>query len=397
MQKKVCAIAALLLCVVPALAQEGEPNFVEAVVARLELGEPIVTDHAILFPLLLADAPEDVGVDSVAAGVTFAEPEKPARKFNVLVRNGGERAVLVQGGLVLEGGLRDRMIANDCIVGPGAEAEVRALPASSSSDQRKEAAPFHVSPSFAALYLRRKAEFDFSESLVPTFVARWVDFINEGDERNSLAAIHDSTELNEYTLRAREGASGLPEGLAERPVVGGIGAIRGRVQMLTVYGTNGLVAANFDALLRSATFAAAAIEIRSKAAGVPLPGKGDPEKTLAAVKDAARHLLAKLKVASYDPAELAPGASGEAVVVKLAGGAKGRAVGIDGKLVHLGIYPNDPVESRLYAAAVDPDKKPEPEEEEPISEEEEKFVEGYRKFEKGWVGRRGGGGRGGRR
>jgi hypothetical protein len=390
---RACGLAAALgLLAPPVPAQEGAPDFVQKVADRLELGEPLVTEQAILFPLLLADAPEDVGVDA-SGDVEFAEPEKPARKFNVLVRNKGTRPALVQGGLVLEGGLRDRLVANDTIVGPGAEAEVRALPASSAADQRKEAVAFRVSPSFAPLYLRRKAEFDSSESLVPTFVARWIDFIDEGDERNSLAAIHDSTELAEYTLRAREDAKGLPEGMQGKTVVGGIGAIRGRIQMLTVYGTNGLVDANFDALARGAMFASAAIEIRSKAAGVPLPGKGDPQKTLAAVKEAALQLLDKLRKAKLEVVPPEKGAIGETVELRLPGGARGRAVGLGGKLVHLGIYPNDPVESRLYASTVDPDKKPDPEEQEPVSEEEEEFVEGHRKFEKGYVPRRGGGGR----
>jgi hypothetical protein len=392
----------LALCLLPALpanGQEGAPNFAAAVAARLELGDPIQTDQAILFPLVLADAPTDVGVDTLASGtVTFAEPEKSARRDDVLARNGGARPVLVLGGTLLEGGKRDRLLANDTIVAPGAEAILRALPAASAADTRAEPAPFKVASSLAPLYLRRKAEFSTSQSLVPTFVAQWIDFRNEGDKRDSLVAICESNELAEYSLRSREGAAGLPKGLAGRTVVGAIGAIRGRVQMLTVFGTNGLVEAHFDAFARAAMFGAAAIEIRAKAANVPLPGKGDPAKTLDLVRKDAQELLSKLKTASYKKAEMTAGEAGDALLVRLGGGARGRAVGLGGALVHLSIYPYDPVEARLYASAVDPDKKPEPEEEKaeeeeeearPTTSEEDDFIDGFRDRVRG--------GRGGRR
>lgn len=391
------AIALVLLPAATVKSQDGAPNFVEAVVQRLELGEPIQTEAAILFPLILADAPEDAGVDAMAKGsVEFAEPEKPARRHDILVRNGGKRPVLIPAGLVLEGGRIDRMVANDGIVPAGAEVELRALPAASSSDVRETPAPFRTSPALAPLYLRRKAEFDFSESLVPTFVARWIEFRNDGDKRRSLAAIQDSAQLAEYSLRSREQASGLPKGLAGRTVVGGISAVRGRIQMLTVFGTNGLVEDHFDALVRGVTFVAAAIEIRAKAAGVPLPGKGDPAKTLEIVKQDAEALLAKLKKASYDGVTPTGGEAGETFILRLPGNARGRAVGLDGKLVHLAVYPYDPVEARLYAATVDPDAKLEPlpekveddEDARPPTDEENEFLDG-------WIDRVGRGGRGG--
>jgi hypothetical protein len=242
--------------------------------------------------------------------------------------------------------------------------------------------------------MRRKGEFDFSESLIPTFVARWKEFRNDGDKRNSLVAICESSKLAEYSLDSREKASGLPKGLEGAHVVGAISAVRGRPQMLTVFGSNALLEANFDAYVRSATFVAAAIEIRAKAAGVPLPGKGDPGKTLEMVRTDAYGLLEKLKKASYEK-------DGDALVLRLVGGTRGRAVANGGKLVHLTVYPYDPVEARLYAATIDPDAKPdEPEEKvtddeeaRPPTPEEDDFIDGWRDRFGGVRG----GGRGGRR
>jgi hypothetical protein len=384
-------ILALALVAAPALAQEGTSNFAQGVAARLQLGEPIQTDQVILFPLVLTDAPADPGVDALwKASVTFEEPKDAARQNDVLVKNGGARPVLVPAGTLLEGGRRDRMIANDLVLAPGAEAIVRALPAASSSDIRKDAAPFRLCDTLAPIHLRRKGEFDFSDSLIPTFVARWKEFRNDGDKRNSLIAITESTKLAEYSLASRDKAATLPQGLAGAHVVGAISAVRGRAQMLTVFGSNALLEANFAAYVRSATFVAAAIELRAKAAGVPLPGKGDAAKTLDVVRTEAQGLLMKLQKAIYEK-------DGDALILRLVGGTRGRAVAQDGKLVHLTIYPYDPVEARLYAATVDPDSKPdEPEEKvtddeeaRPPTEEEDDFIDGWRD--------RAGRGRGGRR
>jgi hypothetical protein len=390
MMKRVLALA---LASIPALAQEGKPsNFAQVFVSRLQLGEPIQTDQVILFPLVLTDPPPAPGVDALwNAEVSFEEPKDAARANDVLVRNGGSRPVLVPAGTLLEGGRRDRMIANDLVLAPGAEAVVRALPAASGSDTRKEPVAFKLCPTLAPVHLRRKGEFDFSDTLIPTFVARWIEFRNEGDKRNSLVAISESTRLAEYTLKSNEAATGLPKGLTGKNVVGAISAVRGRTQMLTVFGSNALIEANFAAYVRSATFVAAAIEIRAKAAGVPLPGKGDPVKTLEVVRGEAYSLLERLKKASYEK-------SGDALLVRLGGGTRGRAVEHEGALVHLTVYPYDPVEARLYAATVDPDAKPDAEEEKveddeearPPSQEEDEFIDGWRDR----LGpRRGGGGR----
>jgi hypothetical protein len=388
-------ILALALVAAPALAQEGASNFAQPIASRLQLGEPIQTDQVILFPLLLSEAPPDPGVDALwKASVSFEEPKDSARQNDVLVRNRGDRPVLVPAGTLLEGGRRDRMIANDLVLAPGAEAVVRALPAASTSDIRTNPTPFELCPTLAPIHLRRKGEFDFSDSLIPTFVARWLEFRDDGDKRKSLIAISESTKLSEYSLASREKAAGLPTGLEGKNVVGAISAVRGRAQMLTVFGSNALLAANFDAYVRSATFVAAAIELRAKAAGVPLPGKGNPEKTLEVVRTEAYGLLEKLKKAIYEK-------DGDALVLRLVGGTRGRAVAQDGKLVHLTIYPYDPVEARLYAATVDPDSKPdEPEEKvtddeeaRPPTDEEDDFIDGWRDRFGG--GR--GGGRGGRR
>jgi len=351
-----------LLAPLAATAGEDE-SFATRALAMVELGEPLTTDQVVLFPLVAKVEPGGGSVVAAraAAKVVFAEPGKAKRKYDVAIRNDGDAPVLVVGGTVLEGGTIDRLIRRDSILAPGGAAEVRALPAASLLDTRKEAAPFQVASAMAPLYLRRQAEMNASESLVPTFVARWADFRNEGDERRSLAAIAESKKIEEFAIRSREQAATFPEALADAKVVGGIAAIRGRIQGFVLYGSNDLLRSYFTALVEGATYASAAIELRAKAAGVPIPGRDDPQKTLEIVRKEAAQLLVDARNAKTKPDPLEEGEAGEAVVLDLGARTLGRAVGLDGKLVHLVIYPYDPVEGRLYAAAVDPDKKPAPE------------------------------------
>ncbi|MHC4547822.1 MAG: ARPP-1 family domain-containing protein [Planctomycetota bacterium] len=377
----------LLLCLIvvtplagPVRAQ-APLNFVQALLAKLELGEPLQTDQAILFPLVVREEPAALGVAANlgASEIAYEEPSKPTRRHGVVARNGGARPVLVIGGTVLEGGTRDRLIARDSIVGPGAAAELRAVPAASSSDVRTEPAAFRASGSLAPLYLRRQAAFSPSDSLVPTFVAHWSDFRNEGDKRRSLIAISASRKLNEHSLRSRERASNLSAQLKDRHVLGGIAAIRGRLQALTLFGSNELLQRYFDPMVAGATYASAAIELAARSAKLPIPGKGDPKKTLEIVTQEARKLLMELARASYTAEKVGAGTLGEVLVMRH-GSTRGRAVGLDGRLVHLTVYPYDPVQARIYRAAVDPDaqEKPGKEASRPLDDDEAALSDGLR-------------------
>ncbi len=361
MKKTVLVLClSVLLLAVPssALAKDKkDAAYAESVAAELRLGEPLVGTVAIIFPLLMDKAPGDAGVVSQNdAALTYEEPEFPDHRYAVAVTNPTDSPVLLLGGTVLLGGTRDRMIRHDTIIGPKTTVQVRALPAAATSEVRKEPTPFKAGRQIAPVYLRRKADFGGSSSTVTTFISRNLDFRNDGDERKSLEAIGSSSILQGYT---EQGRKKLDEALSKmrRPdgeIVGWILALRGRLQSLMVFGDPKVAAGYRGAFLLGATYSAAAIELQAAKKNVPMPGKDDPAKTLEIVTKEAEKLLERLRKGTFKADRTNPeGAVGERHMIQLAGGARGRCVGKDGKLVHMAVYPHDPFSSAFYGSKIE--------------------------------------------
>ena len=351
-------ICALVFVPASPAAADDKANFAQSAAASLTLGEPLQGKVAIIFPLLMPKAVGAAGVLSQNSGTgpTFAEPEFPSHRHAVEVTNPSDKSVLVLGGTVVTGGRRDRLIRHDTIVGPGKTMELRALPAAASSDIRKEAVPFVAGKQIAPVYLRRKADYGGSSSLVTTFISRNLTFRNEGDERKSLAALGASKILNDYTDAGRKRLDAALAKMA-RPngeIVGWVLALRGRLQSLVVFGDPDVAAGYRGAFLLGATYSAAAIEIQAAKKKVPMPGKDDPAKTLEIVTKEAQQLLDRLKKARFKVDKTNPeGSTGERLLIQMPAGARGRAVGVDGKLVHLAVYPHDPFSSAFYGSKVE--------------------------------------------
>jgi hypothetical protein len=338
-------------------AKEAEPNFVEQMLARIEMGEPVQGKVAILIPLILTGDVEAPEVDSqfTSSTLMFTEPEFPSHRYAARVTNAAERPVLVLAGTVLVGGERDRLLRHDCLVGPGRTVEMRALPASTTAEIRRDPIPFVMGHELAPVYLRRKGDYGGSAGFVTAFIARNLEFRNEGVKEKSLAAIGRSTLLNEYTAQARAKLKDLLGKSTQRGlIVGAMTAIRGRVQSVMLFGSPKLLQASGDAYLKGATYAAAAVALQAEKLNVPIPGKDDPEATLAIVRKDAEKLMQRLRKAKLKTDRTQPeGAVGERVMLQLAAGARGRAVGLNGQLVHLEVYPHDPFESALYGSKVE--------------------------------------------
>jgi hypothetical protein len=358
----VLALAALLAFARPDRATGDEPPaktepgaFVKSAFSALQMGDGIQADQVILFPLFVTKDPEppDVQASVATPSLSPAEPEMPRRRDNLELRNSGNAPLFVAGGTIVEGGLRDRVIADDHVIPPGGVLEVETMPASTSKDVRKDPAPFRVLPMLAPPYLRSAAVTGGGRNLVPTFVSHFLEFRNEKDERHSLSAIAESNLLAEYCLICHKSMASWPRKPVTGSVVGGIAVVRGRVQVVEVFGSNALLQQHFESILKSLSFPAAAIELRAKKAGVPLPGKDDPAKTLTAAAFAAQGLLNKLKDAKLKADASAPGA-GESFIVRLSDGSTGRALGVGGRLVHAAVFPDDPFEYALYAKRLRP-------------------------------------------
>lgn len=349
-------LCALVLVGAPASAKDKAPNFAQAMLDRIELGKPIQGELMILFPLVLKDDEAALPVASQFGndGLTFEEPEFPDERYGVTARNAGDKPVLVLGGTVLVGGERDRMLRHDCIVPPGGGLEMRAYPAASDSDIRKEIVPFQMAGSLAPIYLRKQGNFGGNARTIPMFIARNLEFRDEGDKRKSLAAIGGSQILQDWTQQSRDALSKQLKDVENRGrIVGAISSMRGRIQGFALYGSRELFQAAGPAYLLGGTYSAAAVAIQAQRKKISLPGADDPEKNLAKVTKEAEKLLANLRKARYKADKAHPkSAVGERLQVQLQDRTRGRAVGVDGKLVHLTAYPFDPFESQLYGSAL---------------------------------------------
>ncbi|MEM8885291.1 MAG: hypothetical protein AAGD14_14580 [Planctomycetota bacterium] len=358
---RIALIAGLLAPV--ALAKDADTEAARAFIATLQFGNTIQNGDVTFVPIETTGTPVDPGVAPLwgNAKASFAEPEFPRRQYDIVVRNDGDTPLFLPGGTVLVGGGIDRMVRHDHLIAANGSAEIRSLPAASVSDRRRPPVPFELSPVLAPLYLRAQADFSGTNSLVPNFVAKWIDFRNEGDKRKSLAAFTDSKALREYALGTKAKLNTMPESLGRPMVLGGVSAIHGRMQAMGVYGNNELLAASFPALAKGATYAAAALAIRSKQVDVPLPGLGKPDERKEIVRKEAQKLLDRLKKAKFRKDKPIEGVVGSSIQIQMTDGTRGRVTVLDGKVVHLILFPRDPFRQKLYGSAIEvPDTKVDP-------------------------------------
>lgn len=338
----------------PAPAPKPE-EVVTTALGALKLGEGLVAQQVILFPLILETPPPVLEIVPALGGAVITVEEPASGVDKVKVKNVAAKASLLLAGTVLEGGLRDRVVREDVLLPAGATVEIATVPGSMSTDRRKEPKPFKVADFLAPPYLRDSALFRASSaSITSKFISHFLEFRNEGDKRRSLAAIGGSDTLAEYCLPCQRSMAQWPDKREAGFVVGGIAVVRGRVQAVDVFATNALLVGWFSPLLKSLSFPAAAIELRAKKAGVPLPGGDDPKAVLDAATAAAKTLAAGLAKATLVRRDVPAGADGHLFTVTLPDGERGLALVAEGALLHLALYPHDAFEYGLYAEPLVP-------------------------------------------
>jgi hypothetical protein len=318
------------------------------------LADGLQAEQVTLFPIYVLAEPAPLEVSAMVAGAAFAatEQEGKAEDLRVRVMNPGPRLALLLGGSVLAGGKRDRIVAHDVLI-PATDARVvEVLPASMAGETRKTPTDFKLLDFLAPPYLREAALSGATKSMVPRFVSHFLDFRNPSDARKSLAAIGEADALAEYCLVCQRSMEAWPQRKGAGVVVGGLAVVRGRVQSLEIFATNAQMVAWFEPVLKSLTFPAAAMQLRAKKIGLELP-KGD-EATLAMANKAAKDMLAELGTAVFEPRKMADDAVGQGFRVKLKDGTTGGAIALDGRLVHLALFPDDPFDRALYGQPMEP-------------------------------------------
>ncbi len=410
----IAVLVALLMPTTAVVAKDKEPNFIQKALQGVTLGKGEFTRELVIFPLIAAEKPPELDVkpNTATGRLQFAEPDFPKKRYNVTVDNGNDKPVLIQGGTVLVGGERDRLVLEDFLVPANTEVEFRTIPAASTSDRRDEPTPFNRSWTTAPSYLRERAIFNPSSNLVPIFVTHYLGFRNDKDKRKSLEAINESEMLSKYCAPCHAAMAEFPNANEGR-VVGFVSAVRGRIHSLELFGSNRFFKAYFDPNLKSLTYAAAAIALKAKKYGIPIPGKDNPEETLEIVTEKANKLISKLMTAKFKEGDVPKGAAGDLLLVRANDGSRGLGIGSDGRLIHLAIFPHDPFESRLYSKALKLPPEAKDDDYDPYSygnlEVRSRTGARLTEFEKRYLGRRRsqpgiggfggpkGGGRGGRR
>lgn len=359
------ALLAVALSAAPLAAEDPAPtappttpaDAAKAIAAQLKhvlMGDGLVAEEVVLFPLYVLTAPPALDIAPVITGTPFRANEIEGKPGTELVRvlNPGPKPSLLLGGTVLEGGKRDRVVRNDVLIGPADSRDVEVTVGAMSSDVRRQPSDFKVMDFLAPPYLREAIMFSDSKSIVPKFVSHFLDFRNPSDKRKSLPAIGDADALADYCLVCARSMAEWPEKKGAGTVVGGISVVRGRVQALELFATNEHLAAFFSPVLKSLTFPAAAIALRAKKLNIPLPR--DDDAHLRQGTEAAKEMLAALTEAEYTALKDPEGALGVRFHVKLKDGTRGGALALDGRLVHLALFANDQFDRSLYATPLEP-------------------------------------------
>ena len=336
-----------------ALAKDEAPNPVQTFLPGLTVGEGIATAEVIIFPVLAKEAPAkiDMRPSTWAKNVGYSEPDLPKRRFNVQVANNEPGTLLLLGGTVLGGGYRDRVVPQDVLIPAGARVEIETIAAAPTSDHRKEALPFRLGSSLAPPYIRERAEFSPTNTLVPNFVSHFLDFRNDGDKRKSLGAINASDKLTKLCLPCHESLAEFPMAEGGR-VVGIITAVRGRIGSLELFGDNRLLRAWFEPLLKSHTFAAAAIAVKAKKLRVPLPTDENADKTMEKLHDDAVKLLERVQGAKFKESDTPRNGAGQYWIFRTSNSTRGAASVMDGRMIHMAVFPYEPFEQALFGKRV---------------------------------------------
>jgi hypothetical protein len=344
----------LLLGAAPAaLAADDKPDVVTSFLQDVTLGEGTATAEIIIFPLIAKEKPTrlEIQPSTWAKNIAFHEPEFPKRRYDVSVANNETAPLLLLGGTILGGGSRDRVVPADVLVPSGARVEIETIVASSRRDQRREPVPFRLGSALAPPYVRERAQFQPSNTLVPNFVSHFLDFRNDGDKRESLSAINASTSLSKLCIPCHESLAAFPTASGGR-VVGVVTAVRGRIRSLEAFGDNRLFKAWFEPLLKSQTFAAAAIAVKARRIGLKVPTQDTAENAMEDLRAKAQKLLDQIRKARFRAGDVPRNSMGSVTLLRTSNSTRGTAIALEGRLVHLSVFPYEPFESALFASRV---------------------------------------------
>lgn len=267
--------------------------------------------------------------------------------------NKGDRGIFLPSGALFVGGTRDRMLQRDVVIAPQATTLVHTLPAAYERDQYAEPQPYRLMPELAPTYLRELASFDPSTYQVRTLLQQFAALLPADTEPPlSLANLITSDRLKAYCLACESDVTSFRK-LITKDTVGFATFIHGRLQAFELFGSNALLQAHFEPILRAHAFKAAALTQHAKSMGIPLYDDGSRSDAKARAESVVRDTLRDLRGAMFERSDKAPeGAEGQAWTLRTHR-AKGTMLQRADRVVHLALFVHDPYEEALYARELD--------------------------------------------
>lgn len=266
--------------------------------------------------------------------LSIREPEKKAGRETVEIFDFSTEPVLLLAGEILEGGLRDRFLTRDVLLGPASRATAPALPAEDRARPKDEES--RVLSPFGAVVpdrLRREGLIGSSPAAAAEKLAEQIRMLGGKLDRRAVTKLFDAEAIEARSGEYRSIYGAIPDE-AEKRTIGAAAFVGERLVGIDLFETNLAFRAHWPTLLRTRALEAALYEKHLGLLARPFPAGRDPDRHREGVKA----LLKKVFAASAKMEDAV--GLGEEVLLRRET-VVGRALVADGKLVHATILSDE--------------------------------------------------------
>lgn len=298
--------------------------------------------RALLVYPIAAELPDPAGAKRPRTSVEAAEqknlavrePEKKAGRETVEVFDFSTEPVLLLAGEILEGGLRDRFLARDVLLGPASRATAPVLPAEERPRSKDEES--RVLDPFGAIVpdgARRAGLLGASPAVATERLSESMTRLGEKLDRRSVTKLFAAKSLEGRIGEYRSIFAAIPDE-AEKRTIGAAAFVGERLVGVDLFETNLAFRAHWPTILRTLALQASLYEKHLDLLTRPFPAGRDPDRH----RDDLKALLKKLFAADAKK-EDAVGRGEEFLLRRDA--VMGRALVADGELVHATILSDE--------------------------------------------------------
>ena len=210
--------------------------------------------------------------------LTAAEPDKNPGRGPFELFNWSKDPILILAGEVFEGGIRDRFVARDVLLGPASRVVVPGYPADRKPRSSDDAlATLKPLPAIAPDLLRLLGIVQGSLGAADSFLEDEYALAGEKDPRQTLVHLMQSKALAKRMEEYRKMFAKIPAE-AEGKVIGAAVLVGDRLVGADLFGSNEMFAANWPTLLTTYTFQATLYEVSYGLLDQPFPAARDPAR-----------------------------------------------------------------------------------------------------------------------